>query len=313
MTITAQDIQSKQFHVRMRGFDVDEVDKFLEKVAEEFLIITLENKQILEKIEEMEKELANFRNKEQAFQSAILSAQKVSDEMQNKSRKESEELMAKAKAKSDEMRSAAKNEAEESRNNVQKELAELIEKSRSEAKKLKSDAAEEARNLEETAKKQHVELIDTINELVEIKDRIVADIGNLLDNYKSRLEDDFPKGLIDLKAMERPEGYEPHNTSQVLSQDDQDALATDIEDVFDPDLDNLYEKMELPDSTGSEANDDQPATLDTSDIEPIGPDDEVVNLADVPIPNMEGDDMLFTLEDPMDELEPTVLINKDEK
>ena len=50
MTITAQDIQSKQFHVRMRGFDVDEVDKFLEKIAEEFLIITLENKQILEKI-----------------------------------------------------------------------------------------------------------------------------------------------------------------------------------------------------------------------------------------------------------------------
>ena len=35
MTITPQDIQSKQFHVRMRGFDVDEVDKFLEKVAEE--------------------------------------------------------------------------------------------------------------------------------------------------------------------------------------------------------------------------------------------------------------------------------------
>ncbi|MFN2368859.1 MAG: DivIVA domain-containing protein, partial [Desulfurivibrionaceae bacterium] len=87
MTITPQDIQAKQFHTRMRGFDMDEVDKFLETVAEEFLVVTLENKQLLEKVETMNKELANFRNKEQAFQSAILSAQRISDEMQAKSRR----------------------------------------------------------------------------------------------------------------------------------------------------------------------------------------------------------------------------------
>ena len=66
--------------------------------------------------------------------------------------------------------------------------------------------------------------------------------------------------------------------------------------------------MDLPDSPG---DDEQPATLDASDIEPIEPAEEVVNLGDIPIPSLE-DDMLFTLEDPMDELEPTVLINKDE-
>ena len=110
MAITPQDIQSKQFHVRMRGFDVDEVDKFLEKVAEELLIITLENKQILEKIESMEKELANFRNKEQAFQTAILSAQKISDELQTKSRQKANERIDEAKAEADELRSVARDE-----------------------------------------------------------------------------------------------------------------------------------------------------------------------------------------------------------
>ena len=308
MTITPQDIQSKQFHVRMRGFDVDEVDTFLEKVAEELLIVTLENKQILERVESMEKELANFRNKEQAFQNAILSAQKISDEMQAKSRQEAEERIAKAKTESAETRSTAQEETDKLRDDVQKEVAELIENSRQEARKLKSDAAEEASKLEETAKQQHIELIDTINELVEIKDRIVGDIRNLLDNYKDRLEEDFPEGLVDLKPLDRPAGYELPNPGQTAPEDAPVALDTAIEDIIDPDLDGLYERMDLPDTTG---DNEPPATLDASDIEPIESKEEVVNLGDIPIPNLE-DDMLFTLEDPMDELEPTVLINKDE-
>ena len=308
MTITPQDIQSKQFHVRMRGFDVDEVDKFLEKVAEEFLIITLENKQILEKIESMEKELANFRNKEQAFQSAILSAQKISDEMQNKSRQESDKRIAKAKAEAEELRTDARNETDKLREDVQAEVGALIEKSRQEAKKIQREATEKANNLEETAKKQHSELIDTINELVEIKDRIVTDIGNLLDNYKNRLDAGFPEGLVDLKPLDKPEGYENLKNDLTAPQNAQESFATDIEDVFDPDLDNLYEKMDLPDENN---DDEQPATLDANDLEPIGAKKGVGDLADIPIPNLE-EDMLFTLEDPMDELEPTVLINKDE-
>jgi cell division initiation protein len=308
MTITPQDIQSKQFHVRMRGFDVDEVDTFLEKVAEELLIVTLENKQILERVESMEKELANFRNKEQAFQSAILSAQRISDEMQAKSRKEAEERIAKAKAESAEMRSTAQEETEKLRDDVQKKVAELIENSRQEARKLKSNAAEEASKLEENAKQQHIELIDTINELVEIKDRIVTDIRNLLDNYKERLEEDFPEGLVNLKPLDRPAGYELPGPSQPGPEEGPIASDTSIEDVIDPDLDGLYERMDLPDTPEDE---EQTATLDASDIEPIDPKEEVVNLGDIPIPNMEGEDMLFTLEDPMDELEPTVLINKD--
>jgi hypothetical protein len=187
-------------------------------------------------------------------------------------------------------------------------VAELIERSRQEARKLKSDAAEEAGKLEETAKQQHIELIDTINELVELKDRIVGDIRSLLINYKDKLDEEFPEGLVDLKRLDRPEGHEFPDPGQTAPKDVPAASDTDIEDIIDPDLDGLYERMDLPDTP---ENDEQPATLDASDIEPIDSGEEVINLGDIPIPNLE-DDMLFTLEDPMDELEPNVLINKDE-
>ena len=172
MTITPQDIQSKQFHVRMRGFDMDEVDKFLEKVAEELLIVSLENKQLLEKIETMEKELANYKNKEQTFQSAILSAQRISDEMQARSRQEADELVMNAKKTAEELEAG-----------IRQEVDELVEKSQQEAEELRVSAETEARQILADSQKEHRELTSNINHLIEIKGRIMTDMRQLLNNY----------------------------------------------------------------------------------------------------------------------------------
>ncbi len=50
MKITPQDIIEKEFRVKFRGFDMAEVDTFLEEVAENFLKLTEENIRLNEKI-----------------------------------------------------------------------------------------------------------------------------------------------------------------------------------------------------------------------------------------------------------------------
>lgn len=50
MKITPQDIIDKEFRVKFRGFDMSEVDTFLEEVAENFLKLTEENTRLNEKI-----------------------------------------------------------------------------------------------------------------------------------------------------------------------------------------------------------------------------------------------------------------------
>jgi cell division initiation protein len=50
MNITSQDIIDKEFRVKFRGFDMAEVDTFLEEVAEVFFKLTEENTQLREKI-----------------------------------------------------------------------------------------------------------------------------------------------------------------------------------------------------------------------------------------------------------------------
>jgi len=96
MTLMPEDIQSKQFHVRFRGFDVEEVDGFLEQIAENYLMLLEENRTLKAKVEAMSQEIEVFRQDESSFKNAILSAQKVGDEMKKKSRVEAARLFAQA-------------------------------------------------------------------------------------------------------------------------------------------------------------------------------------------------------------------------
>jgi len=110
MTLMPEDIQSKQFHVRFRGFDVEEVDGFLEQVAENFLMLLEENRTAKAKIEAMTQELENFRQDESSFKSAILSAQKVGDEMKRKSRSDANRMLALATAEVTQLKDKANSE-----------------------------------------------------------------------------------------------------------------------------------------------------------------------------------------------------------
>jgi cell division initiation protein len=54
MKITPLDIQHQQFSVRLRGFDVSEVDRFLELVADTFEEVHGENERLKEKVQKTE-------------------------------------------------------------------------------------------------------------------------------------------------------------------------------------------------------------------------------------------------------------------
>ena len=57
MKITSQDIIDKEFRVKFRGFDMAEVDTFLEEVAEVFFKLNEENTQLNEKILALQKKI----------------------------------------------------------------------------------------------------------------------------------------------------------------------------------------------------------------------------------------------------------------
>lgn len=110
MTLTPEDIQSKQFHVRFRGFDVEEVDGFLEQVAENYLMLIEENRTLKTKIESMTVDLEVFKQDESSFKNAIVSAQKVVDEMKKKSRSDASRMLMQANAEVTQLKDEANRE-----------------------------------------------------------------------------------------------------------------------------------------------------------------------------------------------------------
>ncbi|MDH3360194.1 MAG: DivIVA domain-containing protein [Desulfobulbaceae bacterium] len=114
MSLTPQDIQTQEFHVRFRGFDVEEVDGFLEKIADEFTTLIEQNNKLTEQVESLNQEMSEYQSKGKAFQHAILSAQQIVDELKEKSTAEAEEII-----------NGAKNEAEEIIASANSELATL--------------------------------------------------------------------------------------------------------------------------------------------------------------------------------------------
>ena len=109
MKITPLDIQQQQFKTRFRGFDVREVDAFLERIAETFEGLQKKNEVISEEVRRLELEIQGYRKREETFKRAMLNSQKVLDQMKDNARKSAELVIAEAEVKAEKILNKAHN------------------------------------------------------------------------------------------------------------------------------------------------------------------------------------------------------------
>ncbi len=109
MNITPLDIQQRRFRVCFRGFDISEVDAFLERVAEELEGLIRENRSYQEEIERLRLEIREFKEREKTFKRAMISTQKTLDDMKQNAEKEAELIISEAEVKAEKMLSSTDN------------------------------------------------------------------------------------------------------------------------------------------------------------------------------------------------------------
>lgn len=101
MRITPLDIQQKQFKVKIRGFDMEEVYSFLEIIREELEEILKENSMLKEKVAILENQMEEYRKIEQSIRDTLMTAQKLVDEYQANAKKEAELIIKDAEIKAE--------------------------------------------------------------------------------------------------------------------------------------------------------------------------------------------------------------------
>jgi cell division initiation protein len=109
MKITPLDIQQQQFKTRFRGFDVREVDTFLEQMADVFESLQSENIRLRKEIKRFQLEGQRYREREESFKRAILNSQKVLEQMKHNARISAELVVAEAEVTAGKILNRAQN------------------------------------------------------------------------------------------------------------------------------------------------------------------------------------------------------------
>ncbi|HLA80456.1 MAG TPA: DivIVA domain-containing protein [Thermoleophilia bacterium] len=99
MKVTPLDIRRKEFKRGMRGYADEEVDVFLDDVADEFERLFQENMELQDRMQRMEEQIAGHVQLKNALEKTLVSAQLQADQVVANARKEAELILRDAELK----------------------------------------------------------------------------------------------------------------------------------------------------------------------------------------------------------------------
>lgn len=97
MNIDSEYIQKKEFHTAFKGYNMEEVDKFLDIIAVEFDRLIKKNKELQDSLDRSNFETTNEEDTSRLVSEVLLSAHKVADEIRKKAEKEAVTLLEEKK------------------------------------------------------------------------------------------------------------------------------------------------------------------------------------------------------------------------
>lgn len=166
--LTPIDIHNQEFSRSFRGYNMEEIDDFLDQVVNDYEKLYRENNQLKKEIELNEKALTQYHQLEKNLQDTLLVAQRTADEVTNT-----------ANNRADEIRQTAKQAADN-----------IIHEAELEAKRRLEDAAQKVR-----------EAINEYERIVSDKRQFIAKMRNTL-NTELALLDDFERQMPDKQDHE---------------------------------------------------------------------------------------------------------------
>ncbi len=96
--LTPLDIENKRFSKTLKGYNVDEVDDFLDQLTLEYEKLYRENAEYKELIEQSKRDLEHYKNVEHTLQNTLVMAQSTAEDIKSMAQKQAEQLIRDAQA-----------------------------------------------------------------------------------------------------------------------------------------------------------------------------------------------------------------------
>ncbi len=115
MPLTVKDILEKTFKRSFKGYDEDEVDKFLDQVIDEFKAMQSEIASLKDELVTARENVGKVKHSEETIMNTLISAQKTSEHMINEAKRKAEVIISSAEATARQKNQQTLRELEESK------------------------------------------------------------------------------------------------------------------------------------------------------------------------------------------------------
>ena len=136
MALTPLDIQNKDFSTKMRGYNQDDVDDFLDQVTRDYEDALQKNRELEKSLKHAEEKLQYFNELKDALNQSIIVAQDTADKVKSSANKESEMIIT-----------SADNQAKETLVEAERKSNAMIADAEAKSTQILAEAIERARKL----------------------------------------------------------------------------------------------------------------------------------------------------------------------
>ena len=136
MALTPLDIQNKDFSTKMRGYNQDDVDDFLDQVTRDYKDALQKNRELEKSLKHAEEKLQYFNELKDALNQSIIVAQDTADKVKSSANKESEMIIT-----------SADNQAKETLVEAERKSNAMIADAEAKSTQILAEAIERARQL----------------------------------------------------------------------------------------------------------------------------------------------------------------------
>ncbi|NGZ10702.1 MAG: DivIVA domain-containing protein [Nitrospira sp. LK70] len=90
MRITPLDIQQMVFRVKLRGYDREEVNRFLEEIAQTVEFLNRDNAMLRDRIVSLEQQISELKRTEATLSTTLVSAQALAEDVKRSAQRDAE-------------------------------------------------------------------------------------------------------------------------------------------------------------------------------------------------------------------------------
>lgn len=149
MPLTPLEIHNKEFDTRMRGYDQDEVNEFLDQVIRDYEILIRQKKELEDKLEIAEKKLSNYGEMQDSLNKSIIVAQDAADRLKENTEKEMEVIKRESESYAENVQKEANDYATKIRRQADDYATEVHKEADDNADELLQEAVAKARKIED--------------------------------------------------------------------------------------------------------------------------------------------------------------------